>query len=264
MKRFYFLYFKIPLKQLRYLNGGSFVKLNFPPLFLRQKRLISLQLKGIQHPIYVRSHSLIDRSVLHYVFYRSYHLPPPGLGMPEVPIILDLGSNIGMTMLDFQRHYPKAQIFGYEMDQENFSIAQKNCQPYSALHIHHQAIWTEKKTLYYDALSDADAYQLSESDADQKNQKIAVETIRIADILAEKNLEVVDYLKMDIEGAEIAIFNSQQLDWLDKVRILNLEIHQEALENPQFILKVLENKGFTTKMDSKEGNSILAYRSPEA
>lgn len=260
LKRFYFLYFKIPLKQLNYLDFGSFLKLNFPPIVFRKRKLMSLRVRGLKQPVYIRSHSLIDRSVLHYVLYRSYHLPPSDVSLPDAPVIVDLGSNIGLTMLDFNRHYPKARIYGYEMDQQNFRIAQKNCAAYPNLQVHHQAVWVEKKTLYYDAGKDADAFQISDQMEGETSHKVAVSADTIPGLLEKEGLGSVDYLKMDIEGAEIAIFQAKNLDWLDKIQALNLEIHEEALRNPQFILDILENKGFQCRMDSREDNAILAFR----
>jgi hypothetical protein len=44
----------------------------------------------------------------------------------DTPKILDLGSNIGLSILYFNQLYPKASIVGYEADPHIFSILQKN------------------------------------------------------------------------------------------------------------------------------------------
>ena len=52
-----------------------------------------------------------------------------------------------------------------------------------------------------------------------------VEAISINDFLAQHQIDTIDLLKIDIEGAELPLF-SRNLDWLNKTKIIIVEIHE--------------------------------------
>src|SRR5438552_4218884 len=68
-----------------------------------------------------------DPFVLYQVLLRSgkkaeYYVPP-GL---RPKIILDIGSNIGASIIYFHRQFPDAKIFGFEPHPDTFRILQEN------------------------------------------------------------------------------------------------------------------------------------------
>ena len=54
----------------------------------------------------------------------------------------------------------------------------------------------------------------------------------MAAILEASGFDVVDLVKIDIEGAERAVF--RQVDWLERVRALAIEFHGSAREEIGF------------------------------
>src|ERR1700704_3274168 len=76
--------------------------------FHNPKKLTGISIKNLAgRKIYVRRGSIIDRDVIKYVFYNQYHLPSKKL--PDQSIILDLGCNIGLTIVHFNKLYPDAR-----------------------------------------------------------------------------------------------------------------------------------------------------------
>src|SRR5205807_3703122 len=76
--------------------------------------------------IFYRSGSA-DPFVLYQVLLRSdkkaeYYVPPA----LRPKIILDIGSNIGASIIYFHRQFPDANIFGFEPHPDTFRILQKN------------------------------------------------------------------------------------------------------------------------------------------
>lgn len=63
------------------------------------------------------------------------------------------------------------------------------------------------------------------------------------------NIEQIDFLKIDCEGAEGIIMSSLPKDYLQRIRKIVLEVHDEMskLKHGQ-IQKMLEDVGFTTHM----------------
>lgn len=201
---------------------------------------------GIQ-PISARLHAS-DLTVLVDTFLGKYHLPLVNLGTS--PIILDLGSNVGYTMLHYKYLYPNAQIFGVEMDYDNFSIASENIKFYQNCRIINAAVWTEDTIVNYNGKNN-ESFHISSFEEGKQ-----VKALSINSIFNEFNIKDVDLVKMDIEGAEEEIFN-KPLDWLKNIKYLLLEVHNQ---NVDFYFKKLEKEGFRCRLHSKHWSSIWATK----
>src|SRR6187549_3889801 len=96
----------------------------------------------LKRDLWLRSRTQ-DINVYEDTFIKMYHVPPHII---EPQNILDLGSNIGMTVAHYEMLWPKAEIFGLEMDRENVALSYKN-----TLHsvIGHGAVSTKTGYRYY-------------------------------------------------------------------------------------------------------------------
>jgi len=83
-----------------------------------------------------------------------------------------------------------------------------------------------------------------------------IDLITIQDIINEYNVDKIDYIKMDIEGAEYSIINNMTQELADKISQISMETHQPN-KNPGLIKK-LNNLGF--KVEEHKGLEIYAYR----
>jgi len=71
--------------------------------------------------------------------------------------------------------------------------------------------------------------------------RIKDKTISMHDLFAVNHLDSVDFLKIDIEGSEFALF--EHPDWLEKVKHLSMEVHPHH-GDPQLILDALQHHNF--------------------
>lgn len=222
-----------------------------------KKGFYLLHPKGWNHSIKIRKH-FIDKEVVEYVLYDKYHLPPIEISLGDNSIILDLGSNIGLTIAHLKQLYPKAIIFGYEMNTENYLLAKRNTKAYTDVHVYNNAVWTENTIVEYSGNSNYDAYSISH----QKNNEhtIKIQGVTIMDIIKQHKLKKIDYLKMDIEGAEKDILNQQDLSWLQYVNSLNIEMHINEEEEINTYINILNKNGFHAWKDDKHWSSIKAIR----
>jgi hypothetical protein len=85
-----------------------------------------------------------------------------------------------------------------------------------------------------------------------------VPSLKLASIIKNHNLTHIDYLKMDIEGAEKAILESEDLNWMDKVGAMNIEMHLDRNIDLNEFITIIEKRGFTVWKDSKHWSSIFA------
>ena len=87
--------------------------------------------------------------------------------------------------------------------------------------------------------------QVKEIDESVSEGIITVNAVSLSQIISEMSLEIIDLLKIDIEGAERFVLNEKyDLSYLEKVRCIAVEIHDEynIREN---IYHLLQKKNFT-------------------
>jgi FkbM family methyltransferase len=205
--------------------------------------------------IYLRKKS-VDQEVYDYVFKDKYHHPYIELTSAN-PVILDLGANIGLTAVDYQLLYPGATIYSYEMDVDNYELARKNCTPYKSIHLFNKAVWYKEGVFTYNKSANADAYKL-ESLEGGSGTPCEVATTSIKSIIEENNIKWVDFVKLDIEGAELEVFQND-LSWLNKVSQTKIEVHYGEDVFAEIQRKLVEH-GFETKKDTHHWSTIIAYR----
>ena len=158
------------------------------------------------------------------------------------PLILDCGSNVGVSVCYFKRILPSSKVIAFEPDLEIFSVLKQNTRFFdpSEVEIHNKAVWIEEKKLSFQP-DGADGGRL----LNQGTQ--SVNAVRLSDYLQTK----VSMLKIDIEGAERFVLPSIAKN-LKNVEHLFLELHVEEKE-PELLEQtclLLREQGFRYKIDT--------------
>lgn len=185
------------------------------------------------------------------IFLREIYRFSPG---NERPVILDCGANIGISTLYFARTYPDAAIIAFEPDDENYEILEKNIKDNGfagdRVQLVKKAIWTNNDGIRFHAEGTEGSKILTgNSDA----TAVFVRTERLKDLLMQYS--VIDFLKLDIEGAEYAVI-MDCADLLSNVKHMFFEYHGLAVETGKLkeLLSVFEKAGFaiyiTTALDA--------------
>jgi FkbM family methyltransferase len=228
------------------------LKIEFFPVYIRR------------HNIYVRTNNSVDLEVVRYVFEDLYHRPFRDLESDN-SVILDLGTNIGCSILDMKDIFPSAKIIGCEMDTDNFNLALKNCKKINDVTILNNAVWFEDGIVQYykgaNTFSNSDAFSIikrEQPSSVNEVRTISVKSISIDSIIQSYNLEKIDYVKMDIEGAELEVIliNNQ---WLNIVWQIKIEYHNGE-DDAKKIKEVLLKKGFNVFKDTSHPSTLNAYR----
>jgi FkbM family methyltransferase len=123
------------------------------------------------------------------------------------PLIVDCGANIGIATLYWKLLYPQARIVAFEPDPEiaialrsNIALARVNVEIIEA------AVWTQSGQERFSRLG-AGAGRFGDGEP--------VPTVRLLDYLGDH----VDFLKIDIEGAEVDVLADceQALSYVDRL-----------------------------------------------
>jgi FkbM family methyltransferase len=180
---------------------------------------------------------------------REYAFPWSG----AAPRILDLGANIGLSVLFFRAAHPLAPIVAVEADPAIFGTLRRNlsANAIGGVELMNRAAWTGPGPVRFRP-DGADGGRAVEGAAPGT---IEVETLDVPALLASHSFDVV---KMDIEGAESAVLPACR-EGLARARFVAVEYHSTA-GAPQGlaeILRTLRDAGFRVHL-----HEAVAGRAP--
>lgn len=186
------------------------------------------------------------------IFYREIYKFNTDI---EAPLIIDCGSNIGLSVLYFKSIYPKSHIIAFEPDEENFRILQTNTEANSLTHLdlYKKAVWIKDGNISFQSKgSEASRIMVQTPDTNH-----TVSAIRLSSLLS--NIDSVQFLKIDIEGAEYEVIKDCT-DQLKKIDNLFLEYHGKVEEIIKLneILSIISNAGFDVYIE----NAATSLSSP--
>ena len=156
------------------------------------------------------------------------------------PLILDVGANIGLSILYFKQLYPNCQITAFEPDCTVFSVLQHNIESshLSDITLINKAVWSSETVLQFMS-EGADGGRMVQ--VEQEAPLLNVETVRLRDYIDRP----IDFLKIDIEGAETEVLQDC-CDVLHYVKYLFVEYHSFSNESQSLhqITGILQDAGF--------------------
>lgn len=170
----------------------------------------------------------------------------------DSPVIVDGGANIGLSVLYFKTLYPQSRIIAFEPDPVIFEILKYNIASAGLkdVTLHNEALWDENSNLLFYQEGKESGRILIDS-----KKSIIVKSRRLGDFLNQR----VDFLKLDIEGAELKVLSDikEQLQVVDKVFV---EYHSYVNQSQELdvLLKILKTSGFRVYIE----NSGLKSQTP--
>jgi FkbM family methyltransferase len=179
----------------------------------------------------------------------------------EIKTILDIGSRDGCQSLELNRWFPHAKIYAFEPVRENYEFTLNNVSPIDNIKAYPYAINSYKgKTKFYEVYNgNVGASSLLQTtnhwrSAQWAQKETEVDCIVLSDWLKENNIESVDLIWMDVQGAENIVLDSLKY-YLNNVKIIATEVGLQELYH-----------GSTTKLDldNKLHNFIALDESPES
>ncbi|SEI45643.1 methyltransferase, FkbM family [Dyadobacter sp. SG02] len=163
------------------------------------------------------------------------------------PVIFDCGANIGMSVLYFKKLFPNARVLAFEAEPAIASLLRQNLEGNGVkdVEIIDKAVWVNEEGIWFGSES-ADSSSIYSTARKRK-----IDSIRLKDFLAKETR--IDFLKMDIEGAEIDVLHDCRSS-LAHVENLFVEFHSyignaQALAD---VVKVFEENGFRYYVDTNQ------------
>ena len=170
-------------------------------------------------------------------------------------VIIDCGSNIGYSTLYFANTYPDAQIYAIEPEKINFKFLQYNTIFYDNIHLINSAVWGKETSVRLEETELGErGYMTDETSDDDPN---GIKTTTLGKLIYDNGINEIDLLKIDVVGAEKEIFGAEGVDdWLSKVKVLSLVIHDELKSGASFeVFKAISKY----KWNFSTRNNVLTF-----
>ncbi|NBU92360.1 MAG: FkbM family methyltransferase [Flavobacteriia bacterium] len=179
-----------------------------------------IRLKRTKYPFFIRGDSS-DKLVVDQVFYYKDY----DISLDFTPqTIIDCGANIGLASIFFKNKYPDSTVIALEPEPENFNLLMKNLSPYHGFYAEQKGVWSKACTLEIIAGEDELPWSFYVQPLTGHSHR-TIEAIGMLDIIEKYKLESIDLLKLDIEGAEENLFESNLDAWLPMVKVIIIELH---------------------------------------
>ncbi len=160
-------------------------------------------------------------------------------------IVFDVGAQAGIFSVFVSDKAKK--VFSFEPVPENFSLLKENIELNNIKNVKAFNVALAGK-------KGKEKIYLNENNSGGhsvygKGKFVEVNSTTIEGAMKENNIEKIDLLKMDIEGAEYKIFYSMKDETLKKIQRIAMECHEidKNKNNPKSLVAFFEKKGFKVK-----------------
>lgn len=177
-------------------------------------------------------------------FFQGQHLFEARSLPSEPQVIFDLGANIGIASLFLASVCPGARICGFEPVPGHFELCRRNYLNLQRAQAFNCAVGRS---------SGSQTFEFSQSDirgghlagdktrqADAGTSTFAVEVWSLEDLVRKKNLPPPDFLKIDVEGAELEVLEGLGAPG-ESVKYIHLETHSVELKEQCLRWLLLKN-----------------------
>lgn len=218
--------------------------------------LITVKIQDIRFPFYLRC-GTSDLATYAQVFIDQEY----DFVVDKCPrIIVDAGANIGLASIYFANKYPESKIIAIEPEASNYEMLKINVAAYSNIFPINAALWDKNGEVnlvdpgqgkWGFMTKGDDSHEVSLSKMCHK-----VKSMTVDKLMEDHELDKIDILKIDIEGAEREVFGNSS-SWIEKVDALMIELHERI--KPGCNLSFYNgSKGFDDEW--KQGETIYLSR----
>jgi FkbM family methyltransferase len=220
-------------------------------------KTIRVEYKGQKIPLIVRPETQDEPMAAGEIFGRDYYRKYGNLEINPGDIVVDLGANIGAFSV-LSSLCGASRVYAVEAHPETLEILKKNVADYPVSVIEAAVMGEADENAVMYLCNDikgtgSHTLVLNQNNDPAGFQKITVRATTLDRIIEENNLERIDFLKVDIEGAEYEVIEKSKR--LKIVRQISFEWHHGVINFCRLVSYLLYN-GFNVAWfegDSKRG-----------
>ena len=204
---------------------------------------------------------LIYEILLKSKYKKEYYFP----SKLKPKVIFDIGGNIGITSVYLATLFPDAQIYAFEPLKENFEILLKNTSQFKNIEAFNIGLGATNGSFKVYLSDDIENYGgvsfYSEVEGNMDDPFSECEVKNVDDVIRDLDINTVDLIKIDTEGAEYDILTSLKSEFLKKTSWITGELHG----NRDFeLLNYLHSLGFSVSLNKNIDNRLFMFNAGQS
>ena len=147
--------------------------------------------------------------------------------IPDGAVFFDIGANIGSIGLPVVKQKQNIKYFGFEASPNVFAYLQKNFTQNNIRHfaLHNKLVHKDDgETMKF---YQSDLYGKSSLSPTYSNEAVEIESLSIDKYCADNNIPCIDWMKVDVQGFELFVFEGMK-KMLQEKRVKNILFEFEA------------------------------------
>jgi FkbM family methyltransferase len=233
---------------LAYLGATTLLR-STPPM--RRPVRLSVRLGSEDYPVALQTRTELD--ILEEIGLQDEYRPAD-----EIPArtIVDLGASVGLATLRLLSSHPEARVIAVEADPVLIPRLEENFAGLPVTVVHAAVAASSGEREFF--RSDIDSWGNSLDHTSWTQKAVAVPALSLADLLESHQLDQVDLLKLDVEGAEW-----EMLDGIGDLRIAAIvgEVHgREGKQPEKFIERLSASMDVETISADRRQATFVARR----
>lgn len=141
--------------------------------------------------------------------------------IPDGALYFDIGANIGSLGLPIIKVKPKIRYYGFEASPMVFNYLKKNFQDNQIIHYELYNTLVHKDDNQKLKFYQSELYGKSSLSPTYSREYIEVESICLDSFCLKSNIESIDWMKVDVQGFEVFVFEGMK-DMLRKKKVKNI------------------------------------------
>lgn len=181
--------------------------------------------------------------------------------LDENDIVFDIGANVGVFS-HYASQIKGTQVYAFEPHPKNFEFLSNNVKQNKIENIHcfEFALGSNNEDRILLEGNIAGGHKFSYNNiSDRAEGSLKVKAVTFGQMMEELNLNRIDFVKLDCEGAEGEIIKSIGQEVFKRINKMAIEFHDNnSILNHEEILKELHIAGFKTSL-KWDGKSYFGY-----
>ena len=194
----------------------------------------------------------------------------------EVSIIFDVGSLHCLESIELSKVYKNARIYAFEANPDSYKVCLENTKDYDNITVINKAINDHDGTCVFNAIDpektetpwfdgNRGASSLFKSNGAYNHiekyvqKEIEVPCIQLETFCKENNIDHIDLIWMDLQGAELIALKSMGRELMSTVKVIHTELEMTPIYKDQCLFEDVNQFLKNYNFYKAEGNNAMQY-----